>query len=167
MVAMAEGRGLVLLEFADRPALPAEVAELTGRYGYGVENAGHAHIDRVEVELAAYFKGALTRFTVPLHLPGTAFQKAVWKALLDVPFGRTRSYGDMAAALGRPGAGRAFGRANGQNRIAVVVPCHRIVGANGALTGYGGGKRRKAFLLDHERRAAALAQARPVTRDRA
>jgi AraC family transcriptional regulator, regulatory protein of adaptative response / methylated-DNA-[protein]-cysteine methyltransferase len=152
MIAMAEERGLSLLEFTDRPALPAEIEELKERYGYAVAPGRHPHLDRIERELADYFAGRLTRFEVPLWLPGTAFQREVWSALREVPFGETRSYGELARILGRPGASRAVGRANGQNRVSIVVPCHRIVGADGSLTGYGGGQPRKDFLLTLERR---------------
>jgi AraC family transcriptional regulator of adaptative response/methylated-DNA-[protein]-cysteine methyltransferase len=117
----------------------------------------NAHLEKVESELKLYFEGRLRRFDVPLWLPGTNFQKAVWSALLEVPFGETRSYGALAAELGSPGASRAVGRANGQNRVSIVVPCHRIVGADGSLTGYGGGQARKDFLLKLERRARVLA----------
>ncbi|MCB5176152.1 bifunctional transcriptional activator/DNA repair enzyme AdaA [Microvirga lenta] len=152
MIAMAEERGLSMLEFTDRPALPAEIEELRGRYGYAITPGRNGHLDRIERELEQYFAGTLTVFEVALWLPGTAFQQEVWTALQAVPFGETRSYGELAASLGRPGASRAVGRANGQNRVSIVVPCHRIVGADGSLTGYGGGQPRKDFLLKLERR---------------
>lgn len=152
MIAMAEERGLSLLEFTDRPALPAEIEELKGRYGYAIAPGENVHLDRVERELEAYFDGRLTAFSVPLWLPGTPFQQEVWSALQRIPFGETRAYGELAALLNRPGASRAVGRANGQNRVSIVVPCHRIIGADGSLTGYGGGQPRKDFLLKLERR---------------
>jgi AraC family transcriptional regulator, regulatory protein of adaptative response / methylated-DNA-[protein]-cysteine methyltransferase len=155
MIAMAEERGLSLLEFTDRPALPAEIEELKSRYGYAIAPGRNAHLERIEDELARYFAGDLQAFGVPLWLPGTEFQQAVWSALQDVPFGETRSYGAMAQTIGRPGASRAVGRANGQNRVAIVVPCHRVVGADGSLTGYGGGQPRKDFLIKLERHARA------------
>jgi AraC family transcriptional regulator of adaptative response/methylated-DNA-[protein]-cysteine methyltransferase len=156
MIAMAEERGLSLLEFTDRPALPAEIEELRTRYGYATVPGRNPHLERIEHELGEYFAGRLQRFGVPLRLPGTEFQQEVWSALQAVPFGETRSYGELARTLGRPGASRAVGRANGQNRVAIVVPCHRIVGADGSLTGYGGGQPRKDFLLKLERHAHAL-----------
>jgi AraC family transcriptional regulator of adaptative response/methylated-DNA-[protein]-cysteine methyltransferase len=152
VIAMAEERGLSLLEFTDRPALPAEIEELKHRYGYAIAPGASPHLDQVERELEAYFAGRLTGFSVPLRLPGTPFQQEVWSALQAIPFGETRSYGELAAVLGRPGAGRSVGRANGQNRVSIVVPCHRIIGADGSLTGYGGGQPRKDFLLKLERR---------------
>lgn len=102
-------------------------------------------------QLAAYFAGELRRFDLPLATGGTPFQRDVWAALRDVPYGTTCTYGDLAAALGRPTAVRAVGAANGRNPVCLVVPCHRVVGAAGALTGYAGGVERKAWLLAHER----------------
>ncbi|GEM46238.1 bifunctional transcriptional activator/DNA repair enzyme AdaA [Deinococcus cellulosilyticus] len=153
MLALAEDRGVVLLEFTDRPALPAELEELKGRYGYSILPGAHPHLSRLDAELQAYFAGQLLRFTVPLHMPGTDFQQKVWRALLDVPHGETRTYGELARQMGQPLASRAVGRANGQNRLAIVVPCHRIVGAGGDLTGYGGGIPRKEHLLKLEKKA--------------
>ncbi|MFJ8110678.1 methylated-DNA--[protein]-cysteine S-methyltransferase [Streptomyces sp. NPDC096132] len=104
-----------------------------------------------EEQLEAYFKGALKEFTVPLLLDGgTPFQRAVWDQLRKIPYGETRSYGELAEFLGNPGASRAVGLANGKNPIGIIVPCHRVVGANGSLTGYGGGLDRKRRLLDFE-----------------
>jgi methylated-DNA-[protein]-cysteine S-methyltransferase len=101
-------------------------------------------------QLAAYFAGELTDFDLPLAPSGTEFQQRVWSALRTIPFGQTTSYGELAGQLGNPGASRAVGLANGRNPIAVVVPCHRVIGADGRLTGYGGGLDRKRWLLDHE-----------------
>lgn len=109
-------------------------------------------------ELEAYFAGALTSFTVPLAPRGTAFQLAVWRALVAIPLGARVTYGDIARAIGRGGAERAVGAANGQNRIAIIVPCHRVVGADGSLTGYAGGLDRKRWLLAHEARVAPAGQ---------
>ena len=102
-------------------------------------------------QLAAYFSGELRRFDLPLATAGTPFQCDVWSALRDIPYGTTCTYGDLAAALGRPTAVRAVGAANGRNPVCLVVPCHRVVGVAGALTGYAGGVERKAWLLAHER----------------
>lgn len=106
----------------------------------------------LESELAEYFAGTLENFTVPLVFPGTPFQEIVWKELLAIPYGETRSYEELAAAVGVPKGVRAVGRANGMNRIAIVIPCHRVVRKTGELGGYGGGLRRKQFLLELERR---------------
>jgi methylated-DNA-[protein]-cysteine S-methyltransferase len=107
-------------------------------------------------QLREYFAGERTVFDLPLAPRGTEFQRRVWMALREIPAGETRSYGQIAARLGQPTASRAVGAANGQNPLAVVVPCHRVVGANGTLTGYAGGLDRKAWLLDHEARALPL-----------
>lgn len=107
-----------------------------------------------EEQLEAYFSGDLKEFTLELHLHGTPFQRTVWERLREIPYGETRSYGELAAALGNPSASRAVGLANGKNPIGIIVPCHRVVGANGSLTGYGGGLDRKRRLLDLERGTA-------------
>ncbi len=108
-------------------------------------------------QLDAYFAGALTRFDLPLRFAGTAFQQRVWSALCDIAFGETTSYGALAARIGRPSASRAVGAANGANPLPIVVPCHRVIGADGSLTGFGGGVDIKRFLLAHERRVSARA----------
>lgn len=102
-------------------------------------------------QLDAYFRGELTRFNLPLHFSGTAFQKTVWRALIDIPYGETTSYGALAASIGRPAASRAVGAANGANPLPIIAPCHRVIGADRSLTGFGGGLPTKSFLLDHER----------------
>ncbi|SMO37932.1 methylated-DNA--[protein]-cysteine S-methyltransferase [Paracoccus laeviglucosivorans] len=144
MVAVAD-HALRLLEFHDRPELPAELARL-GQLAPG----RNAVIDRLEAQLAQYFAGERADFDLPLAPEGTAFQESLWAALREIPPGQTRSYAAMAVLLGRPKAVRAVGRANGANRIAVVIPCHRLVGSDGSLTGYAGGIPRKQALLRHE-----------------
>ncbi|MFI8435617.1 methylated-DNA--[protein]-cysteine S-methyltransferase [Streptomyces sp. NPDC079020] len=101
-------------------------------------------------QLEAYFAGELTEFDLPLRLAGTPFQRRVWEELLKIPYGETRSYGELAEALGKPNASRAVGLANGKNPVSIVVPCHRVIGASGSLTGYGGGLDRKRRLLAFE-----------------
>ena len=110
----------------------------------------HPIINAVDEQLAMYFDGMLKVFDLPLDLRGTDFQKRVWKLLLDIPFGETRTYHDIARALGNAGASQAVGAANGKNPVAIVVPCHRVIGASGHLTGYAGGIEKKKFLLTHE-----------------
>jgi len=105
-----------------------------------------------ERQLAEYFAGKRTQFDLPLDPRGTAFQKAVWRSLRQIPFGETRSYGEIASTIGAPRANRAVGAANGKNPLSIVVPCHRVIGANGALTGFGGGLETKAQLLALESR---------------
>lgn len=162
MIAMASVAGLSLLEFEDRPALPPEVEELKRRYGYTIEPGDNAILDQIELELNGYFAGRLMQFETPLVLPGMPFQLEIWSRLPDIPYGETCTYGDLARAIGKPGSSRAVGAANGQNRVAIVVPCHRVIGADGSLTGYGGGQRRKRFLLDLEHRVFAGMANRPV-----
>ena len=110
----------------------------------------------VAEQLTAYFAGSLAGFDIELQLVGTEFQCRVWAALQTIPYGETRSYGQIAEQIGSPGASRAVGLANGRNPIGIIVPCHRVVGANGSLTGFAGGLASKAWLLDHERRVAAV-----------
>ncbi|MFF4211624.1 methylated-DNA--[protein]-cysteine S-methyltransferase [Streptomyces sp. NPDC001796] len=107
-----------------------------------------------EEQLEAYFSGELKEFTLELRLHGTPFQRGVWEQLRRIPYGETRSYGQLADALGNPGASRAVGLANGRNPIGIIVPCHRVIGASGGLTGYGGGLDRKRRLLEFERGSA-------------
>ncbi len=114
---------------------------------------GHADtvLDLARAELDAFFAGKLRAFTVPVALRGTDFQREVWAALRDIPYGETTSYGALAARIGKPAAMRAVGAANGQNPVCIIVPCHRVIGADGSLTGFGGGLPRKRYLLALER----------------
>jgi methylated-DNA-[protein]-cysteine S-methyltransferase len=121
------------------------------RIGAISEDAGHPVLADTERQLDAYFAGALTTFSVPLDFHGTVFQKNVWAALLTIPFGETRSYGEIARQIGQPNAVRAVGAANGKNPISIIAPCHRVIGTNGKLTGFAGGLEAKAFLLTLER----------------
>ncbi|WP_323761068.1 methylated-DNA--[protein]-cysteine S-methyltransferase [Maricaulis sp.] len=153
LLAVADATHLRLLEFFDRGILPAELHKLQASAGSGIALGCPAPIHALTAELQAYFQGRSASFTTPLAPVGTRFEQRAWKALLDVPAGETRSYGEQARALGQPTATRAVARANGANPIALVIPCHRIIGADGSLTGYGGGLWRKRWLIDHERRA--------------
>jgi len=118
----------------------------------------------IERQLREYFQGRRTAFDLRLHPKGTPFQQAVWKALLNIPYGETRTYGDVARAVGRPTAVRAVGLANGRNPLPIVVPCHRVIGADGKLVGYGGGLPVKQALLDREREVSAASRRRPARR---
>jgi AraC family transcriptional regulator of adaptative response/methylated-DNA-[protein]-cysteine methyltransferase len=115
----------------------------------------NAVIDQIGAELAAYFAGTSCRFEIRLAAHGTGFEREVWQSLRQIPIGVTKSYSGLAGEIGRPSAVRAVARANGANQIAIVVACHRVIGADGSLTGYGGGLWRKKWLLEHERRMAA------------
>jgi methylated-DNA-[protein]-cysteine S-methyltransferase len=118
--------------------------------------AAHAHVEEASRQLDEYFAGGRIDFDVALSMHGTPFQKRVWAALSDIPFGATLSYGELAERIGAPGAARAVGLANGRNPVPIIVPCHRVIGANGTLTGYGGGLDRKHWLLEHEAGRAQL-----------
>ena len=161
LVAGSDGTGICLLEFTDRRALEAQLAILQRRLGAVLVPGRDALLERLREELADYFAGARREFTVPLVEPGTPFERRVWEALLAIPYGETRSYAALARAIGSPGAARAVGAANGRNLIAIVVPCHRVVNADGELGGYGGGLWRKRWLLDLERGRMATASAGP------
>jgi AraC family transcriptional regulator, regulatory protein of adaptative response / methylated-DNA-[protein]-cysteine methyltransferase len=150
MIAIASDAGLELLEFVDRRALESELAEISKTLG-AVVPGEHPVLDQTRRELAEYFAGRRRDFTIPLKPRGSEFQLAAWRALREIPYGETRSYADMAKRVGSPGAVRAIGRVNGQNRIAIVIPCHRVIRSDGSLCGYGGGVWRKQWLLDHER----------------
>lgn len=128
------------------------------RYAYESAPVGKDKVlDQARRELDLYFKGKLTDFEVPVAPQGTEFQRACWKALQKIPYGATRSYGQQAHAISKPKAVRAVGLANGRNPVAIIIPCHRVIGANGSLTGYGGGMERKQFLIDLEQGAGRLA----------
>jgi AraC family transcriptional regulator of adaptative response/methylated-DNA-[protein]-cysteine methyltransferase len=151
MLALADDRGLALLEFVDRRSLERELRSRQKKFGRSILPGAHRYLEQIDAELASYFAGRRLGFATPLAMHGTPFQRAVWNALLAIPAGDTRSYADIAQAIGTPTAVRAVGRANGDNPLCLIVPCHRVIGANGTLTGYGGGLWRKAWLLDHER----------------
>lgn len=150
MVAAATDQGVCLLEFADRRAFEREMADLRGRLGAGIVPGRNPHLDRLARELEEYFDGTRQAFSVPLLPVGTPFQERVWEELRRIPYGTTLSYAEMARRIGRPGSQRAVGRANGDNRIAILIPCHRVVRGDGTLCGYGGGLWRKQHLLDLE-----------------
>ena len=150
MVAAERGGRLCLLEFADRRALETELGDLERLLGAAAAPGRRPLHGEVEAQLGEYFAGRRRAFDLPLELPGSEFQRAVWELLRSIPYGETRSYRDQARALGRPEALRAVARANGQNRLALVVPCHRVIGADGSLVGYAGGLPRKRALLELE-----------------
>lgn len=149
---------ICLLEFSDRRMLPTQLARIRARFRSDPETeAAGEHVDVLEAlqaELDRYFEGRLRSFGVPLAADGTPFQEAAWGWLRSIPYGETRTYVEGAAGVGRRSAVRAFARANGDNRLAILVPCHRILGSDGDLTGYGGGLWRKRALLDLEEATA-------------
>lgn len=150
VVAGATDEAICLLEFADRRALPTQIKTLARRTGAVLTPGDNEVLAGLREELDAYFQGDLTRFTVPVHAPGTDFQERVWDELRRIEPGTTISYAELARRIERPTAVRAVARANGHNRVAVLIPCHRVVGADGKLTGYGGGLWRKKRLLELE-----------------
>lgn len=151
MIAGASEQGLCFLEWHDRGGVDRIITRVQKRYKAAVIAGNNAHLEQTLTEIAEYFDGKRREFTVPLHVAGTAFERRVWQELLAIPYGRTRSYGEMAALLDTPGAARAVGRANGANYISVIIPCHRVIESTGKLRGYGGGLWRKQWLLDLEK----------------
>ncbi|MEI6737792.1 MAG: trifunctional transcriptional activator/DNA repair protein Ada/methylated-DNA--[protein]-cysteine S-methyltransferase [Pseudomonadota bacterium] len=151
MLAVANDDGIYILDFVNRRGLEREITRLRKRTKCVVVPGTHTHLGQAEKEIAEYYNGKRDKFTLTLAERGTDFQRAVWMQLLAIPPGETRSYADIARALGQPTAVRAVARANGDNYRAIVIPCHRVIGSDGSLTGYGGGLARKQWLLDHER----------------
>jgi AraC family transcriptional regulator, regulatory protein of adaptative response / methylated-DNA-[protein]-cysteine methyltransferase len=151
MVAAAVGGKLCLLEFADRPSLETELRRVKRDFDAPIIVGDDLVFADTTAQLEEYFAGDRHVFDLPVAEFGSPFQRAVWRLLCAIPYGGTSSYADQAAAIGRPAAVRAVARANGQNRVAIVIPCHRVIGSDGKLTGYGGGLWRKRFLLDLER----------------
>lgn len=150
LMVAGDEEAVYLVEFWDRRMLEVQFAALEKRLHVLFFPGETEPMSRMRDELAGYFAGSLREFRTPLEYPGTTHQEAVWRALSEVPYGKTWTYGALAERVGRRSAVRAVARAVGENRLAIVMPCHRIVGAAGALTGYGGGLWRKRFLLNHE-----------------
>lgn len=156
LVAAASDMGLCLLEFTQQSDLDSRLQSLQARYTQSQRSDDHPVLGRLRDQLRAYFARELQQFDLPLHYAGTPFQERVWSALLEIPYGHTWPYRDLAVRLGDVLATRAVGTANGMNPIAIVVPCHRVINANGNLGGYGGGLWRKRILLDLEQGQAPL-----------
>jgi AraC family transcriptional regulator of adaptative response/methylated-DNA-[protein]-cysteine methyltransferase len=157
MVAGATKEGICFLEFADRENIGELFEELTKVFNTSVRPGIRLNLIKLKKELKEYFSGRRKTFTVRLVTPGTDFQQTVWKQLQGIPYGETISYQKQAEILSNAGAARAVAQANASNRIAIVIPCHRVIGADGALVGYGGGLRRKKWLLDHEKKYSGKA----------
>ena len=152
MYACATDKGICLLEFTNRRMLENEFKELCKRLNAVILPGPNPLLVQVQTEIQEYFDGTRKDFTVSLHTPGTEFQQSVWEILKDIPYGETRSYKQQSVKLGKPEAIRAVASANGMNRVAIIIPCHRVIGEDGNLTGYAGGLARKKWLLDHERK---------------
>ena len=155
IVAGATDEGLCLLEFSDRRMLESQLKRLQSLMKQPLVPGDHPHLATTCEQLARYFEGQLKEFTVPLVFRGTAFEERVWRELLRIPFGETLSYAQLASRVNSPGAQRAVGRANGMNRISIIIPCHRVVNSDGKLGGYGGGLWRKHWLLALEQKGSA------------
>lgn len=156
MLAAANDEGLCLLEYVDRRMLPAQIDRLRRLFNCAVIPGSNPFIQQIEEELNAYFESGLREFRTPVVLKGTDFQVKVWKRLLEIPYGQTLSYGQMAQDIGCPDAQRAVGKANGDNRLAILIPCHRVIKSDGTLCGYGGGLWRKKRLLELEQGSPGL-----------
>ena len=157
MIAGATDEGVCLLEFSDRRMLNTEYKDLIRLLNTTLEEGENKHLRNLRNQLKEYFEGKRKEFSVSLITPGTEFQQAVLKELLNIPFGSTRSYKEQAIALNKADSVRAVANANGMNRISIVIPCHSVIGTDGHLTGYGGGLKRKKWLLDHEKKYSGKA----------
>jgi AraC family transcriptional regulator, regulatory protein of adaptative response / methylated-DNA-[protein]-cysteine methyltransferase len=157
MIAGATRDGICMLEFCDRENLSDVYEETAKLLNAIVKQGNNFHLWTLKRQLKEYFKGKRKEFTVKLVTPGTEFQQMVWKSLQKIPYGETVSYQQQADSLKNTGATRAVAHANASNRIAIIIPCHRVIGADGALVGYGGGLTRKKWLLDHEKKYSGKA----------
>ncbi|MBN1109102.1 MAG: methylated-DNA--[protein]-cysteine S-methyltransferase [Bacteroidales bacterium] len=157
MVAGATREGICLLEFADRNDLNEIYDEISKVHSAPVRAGINWQLWKLKKQLREYFNGKRRDFTLNLIASGTDFQKSVWEGLRKIPYGETISYQDQAAGIRNTGAARAVAQANASNRIAIIIPCHRVIGADGSLVGYGGGLARKKWLLDHERKYSGKA----------
>ncbi|MFC2095455.1 bifunctional transcriptional activator/DNA repair enzyme AdaA [Candidatus Bipolaricaulota bacterium] len=154
LLAVANDDGLCLLEFVDRRMLETQLERVRKQLDVALLPGANPGFGTVRTQLAEYFAGKRKEFDLPLVITGTDFQLQVWNALRTIPYGETRSYREQAESINRPTAVRAVARANGDNRFAIIIPCHRVIGTDGSLTGYGGGIRRKQYLLDLEKHHA-------------
>ena len=152
ILALADDDGIHVFDWVDRRGLEREIVRLRARTKFAIVPGTHPLLDQATREIGEYFAGNRKVFTLPLATRGTDFQRSVWDQLLQIPAGDTRSYADIAKHIGQPTAVRAVARANGDNYRGIIIPCHRVIGSDGSLTGYGGGLARKQWLLDHERK---------------
>ena len=150
MIAGATNKGVCFLEWHDRGGIERIKQRVEKRYKLPLVEGNNRHLDQLEKELGDYFTEKLRKFGVKIDVTGTPFEKKVWEQLLQIPYGETRSYGQVAKLLGKSGAQRAVGKANGANYLSIVIPCHRVIEANGNLRGYGGKLWRKKYLLELE-----------------
>ena len=151
MIVAATDKGICMFEFTDYKLLELEKKQLSAAFNAPLVQGESPHFETLKEQMRQYFEGKRKEFDIPLDLVGTDFQKRVWLSLLQIPYGRTTTYARQAALLGKPSAVRAVANANGRNKVSIILPCHRVIGTNGTLTGYGGGIRRKKMLLELER----------------
>ena len=156
MLACANSDGVCLLEFLDREDLSKQQEHLKGFLQAGIIEGENSHLLTLEKQLSEYFEKQRTVFEIPIVLTGTPFQERVWMALQEIPFGKTMTYQSLTNQLGNPKAIRAVAGANGANKMAIIIPCHRVVGSDGSMTGYAGGIWRKQWLLEHESEQISL-----------
>lgn len=159
ILALADDAGLHVFDWVDRRGLEREILRLRARTGFAIVPGSHPVLEQAAREIGEYFAGTRSAFTLPCAPRGTPFQQSVWSELLKIPAGTTRSYAELARRLGQPTAVRAVARANGDNFRGIIIPCHRVIGSDGSLTGYGGGLARKQWLLDHEKAMRAADRA--------
>lgn len=152
MIVAATDKGICMFEFTDYKFLTLELRQLETSLKASLVESGNPHFSTLDLQLKQYFNGEIRDFNIPLDLVGTDFQKQVWLSLLQIPYGSTTTYAKQAILLGKPSAVRAVANANGKNKISIILPCHRVIGTNGTLTGYGGGIWRKKKLLELERK---------------
>ena len=151
MLAGTTARGVCLLEFTNRIRLEKEFSDLQKMLNAVMLPGKNQYSNQLEKELSEYFAGKRKTFSVPLDMPGSEFSQSVWKTLLDIPYGKTCSYKEQAERMNNPKAIRAIAATNGRNRLAIIVPCHRVIGSDGSMTGYAAGVERKKWLLNFER----------------
>lgn len=156
MLACANHEGICLLEFVERKDLEKQTRNLSVELKTEIVPGKNEYLVRLEKQLDEYFAGKRKKFELDFVFTGTVFQKKVWKALLEIPFGETTTYLALSNKLGDPKAIRAVAGANGANKMAILIPCHRVIGSDGSLTGYAGGLWRKQWLLDHESKQMSL-----------
>jgi len=156
MLACATEKGVCVLEFINRVKLEKELNDLQTLLNGVIKPGTNQHLEQLETELQEYFAGTRKTFTVPLHTPGNEFAQSVWKTLIEIPYGKTCSYKEQAEIMKNPKAIRAIASTNGRNRLAIIIPCHRVVGSNGSMTGYAAGVDKKKWLLKFERENSDL-----------
>jgi len=151
MIAVADNNALYLVEFIGRKNLDREIQQLKLKTNSDITSGITAPLNSIQQELNQYFEGNLKEFKTPIDILGTPFQQQVWQELCKIPYGKTKSYAELAQAIGKPNAFRAVANANGCNQLAIIIPCHRVIHSDGKLGGYGGGIENKKWLLNHEK----------------